>query len=189
MMNSTNHTAHFLAAAILAAGIAAACDSGDSDSPGVPPIPQDDVAYIDTLVPHHRDAIGMADHVIARGASAEMKVMAEQMRADQVAEVELMLRIRSDLAGSAMVDATVDPHMESEMAEMATASGHELEVMFLREMVPHHAGAVVSSHRALPNLTNQELRDLALLTIDKQTREATEMLDMLEAHGGEVGVR
>jgi uncharacterized protein (DUF305 family) len=183
MTNSTTRKAHWVAAAVLTAGLAA-CNSNDAEEPDVPPIPEDDVAYIDTLVPHHQDAIEMADHVISRGTSAEMKAMAEQMKADQAAEIDLMLRIRRDIAGGDEIDAAADPHMESEMAEMATMSGHELEVMFLREMVPHHAGAVVSSHRALPNLTNQELRDLAVLTIDKQTREAAEMLDMLEAHGG-----
>jgi uncharacterized protein (DUF305 family) len=187
MTNSMTLKVHALAAAALTLGIAA-CDSSDSDGSDVPPIPEDDVAYIDTLVPHHQDAIEMSDHVIARGTSAEMRTMAEQMKADQAAEIELMLRIRRDIAGSDSIDAATDPHMESEMAEMAELSGHELEVMFLREMVPHHAGAVVASHRALPNLTNQELRDLAVLTIDKQTREAAEMLDMLEAHGGSLAI-
>jgi uncharacterized protein (DUF305 family) len=188
MTNSRTRKPHWVASGLLIAGIAA-CNSNDSDGTDVPPIPEDDVAYIDTLVPHHQDAIDMAHHVIMRGASAEMKAMAEQMKTDQAAEIELMLRIRRDVAGSDAVDAAEDPHMQSEMAEMATMSGHELEIMFLREMVPHHAGAVVSSHRALPNLTNQELRDLALLTIDKQTREAAEMLDMLEVHGGSLATR
>jgi uncharacterized protein (DUF305 family) len=72
-----------------------------------------------------------------------------------------------------------DPHGEEDAAKLQAARGSEVDAMFLEEMVPHHAGAVSLSHRALDNLSDPELRDMAQTTMVMQTREMNDMLDML----------
>jgi uncharacterized protein (DUF305 family) len=176
---------------LLVAGIAAmgalACDSNDEDPSEIdepPPIPEDDVAYIDFLAPHHQDAIQMADEEISRGGDDEVVAMASDMKEVQLAEIDTLQRIRVELAGSEVPEETLepdaaDPHMTSDMGAMEEAAGADLDRAFLWHMVPHHASAVVVSHRALPNLENAELRSLAEMTIIAQTREMNAMLDML----------
>ena len=161
------------------------CDSSsDAEGNTPPPIPSDDVEYIDFLVPHHQDAIRMADEEIERGASEEVVSMARDMKEVQLAEIETLERIRADLTGDptsgADLESQEDPHMTSDLGRMEDMAGSELDRAFLWEMIPHHGGAVIVSHRALPNLEDAELRDLAETTISAQTREMNAMLDMLE---------
>jgi uncharacterized protein (DUF305 family) len=169
-------------AAVVAVTAAIACNDSDESSGMAPsPIPEGDVAYIDMLTKHHQGALEMANHEIERGASAELKAMAAMMKQDQQAEIDLMQQIRQEIAPDEDNDAVDDPHMLADMEHMATLSGGPLDEMFIRDMIPHHAGAVMMSHNALPNLEDQRLKDIAATTIVKQTRESNTLLDMLES--------
>lgn len=136
-----------------------------------PQIPKGDVELIDTLVPHHRAAVEMADMELERGSDAEVKEMAAKMKADQSAEIEQLLKIRAELTGCTNVTKFPDPHMERDMDMMMSMSGAELDLMFVEDMIPHHAGALVFTHNALPNLKNGELDTLAHEIIDAQSME------------------
>lgn len=164
----------------VAATLAACQDEDVADSREPPAIPANDVDFIDQLVPHHEDAMAMADEVLARGADAELKAMAERMKGAQAEEIDMMQAARADMTGRAAADPVEDPHSEGDMSDLAGLSGVELDRAFLRHMIPHHAGAVVLSHRALENLERDDMRELAGMTIVAQTREMNEMLDMLE---------
>ena len=175
-----------VAAAIAVGGtLTTACTDEDaaSDSRQPPSIPANDVDYIDQLVPHHESAIAMADEVIARGSDPEVRAMAEDMKATQQEEIATLTRARAQLTGREAVDPVMDPHSDIDMAELAEMSGPELDRAFLRNMIPHHAGAVVLSHRAMPSLERDDTRELAEMTVVMQTREMNAMLDMLERLG------
>lgn len=66
------------------------------------------------------------------------------------------------------------------MAAMHDMSGAELDQMFLEEMIPHHAAALPTSHRANPHLTRPELKTLADKMFVAQGEEIGEMSSMLE---------
>ncbi len=158
-----------------------ACGSDDSSAESVapPPIPRSDVDLIDNLVPHHAMAIEMANIEIAKGTRDDVKQMAMMMKATQQDEIARMEQIRMRVDGSGEVPSMDDPHGETDMAELDAATGADVDTMFLENMIPHHAGAVSVAHRALDNLSDAELRDMAQNTIVMQTREMNKMLDML----------
>lgn len=171
-----------LFASLFLVAFAAGCsDSSDGEVGTVepPPIPASDVDLIDNLVPHHREAIRMADEQIARGASGDVRAMAEEMRADQQREIDELLAIRAELEPGVQLRTMSDPHSERDHDVLASAAGAELDVLFLENMIPHHAGAVSLAHRAMPYLTVPKLQEIADMTVVKQTREMNEMLDML----------
>jgi len=177
--NTRGSWGHWLLGAMAMTAVAA-CDAED-DAGAPTDTPRNDVEYIDALVPHHRAVIMMADEVIQRGESPEVRAMAQQMKAEQAAEIERMERLRAGLTSTEPPPETMsDPHMTADLAAMRKLDGSALDERFLRDMIPHHAGAVVLSHRALPNLRTSELRELAETTYTKQTREMNEMLDVLE---------
>lgn len=148
----------------------------------IPLTPDSDVTFIDFFVPHHRAAIEMANEEIARGASADVKAMATMMRDAQTAEVETMTKSRRALTGSSEPpEPPHDQHMMDDMAAMHDMSGAELDQMFLEEMIPHHAAALPTSHRANPHLTRPELKTLADKMFIAQGQEIGEMSSMLEA--------
>lgn len=161
--------------------LAIACDDDTTEVESVapPPIPLSDVDYIDNLVPHHEMAVQMADAVIARGADQEVKSMAAEMKAMQQEEIDVLRDIRTRVAGSDRIAAMRDPHVELDIQELEAASGSAADVMFIENMIPHHAGAVSLSHRALDQLSEPQLIEIANNTIVLQTREMNEMLDML----------
>ena len=152
--------------------------SDNNDPPRPPDIPSDDVAFIDGLVPHHKMAIEMASEEVARGGSAEVKAMAQEMIDVQQAEIDLMLSVRRDLSGTSVIAKIEDPHGNEDLVGLQQLAGVALDRNFLDEMISHHAGAVVLAHRALPNLTRPELLGLATNTIEMQTREMNTMLDV-----------
>lgn len=156
-----------------------ACSSNNkSDPPEAPDVPQDDVALIDGMVAHHQRAIAMANEEIARGGSQDVKDMASQMIAKQQQESDMLLQIRKEVAGSSAIARVADPHSDLDMSDLQSLSGTDLDVAFLANMIPHHASAIVMAHRALPNLDRADLVDFAHSTIDDQTKEMGNMLEM-----------
>lgn len=145
-----------------------------------PQLPADDVELIDTLVPHHQMAVHMAEMELARGADAEVKTMAERVKRDQTKEIEELLAIRKELTGCTAVAPIPDPHMDRDMQMMMEMSGRELDIMFVADMIPHHAGALQFTHYALPNLHEPELIALANNVIDAQAMEVGELHTMLQ---------
>lgn len=166
---------HTLPAVLLLASAIAGCDTQhESDS-----TPKSDVQFIDAMVPHHRMAVHMADMVLARGDSADIKEMAQVMKDAQTAEITKMESIRMQLAGSAEVPDHEDEHAEADMQKMMDASGTALDRLFLEEMLPHHAGAITMAHEAMPYLEQSELKVMASQIIADQAKEIGQIGEML----------
>lgn len=141
-----------------------------------PQHPRGDVELIDTLVPHHRMAVHMAEMEIERGSDPEAKAMAERVKRDQTDEIARLLAIRSRLQeGCSEVPDLRDSHMEEGMEEMMEMSGAALDLMFVDDMIPHHAGALQFTHYALPKLHDAELIAIANNVLDAQAMEVGEL--------------
>ena len=104
----------------------------------------------------------MAEEVIARGLSAQVRALATTIREQQLAETATMSRVRNEVAGNAQPSAAPpDKHMNSAMERMMSSSGAALDAMFLGEMIPHHAAALPTAHRAKPHVNRPELAQIA----------------------------
>lgn len=163
---------------LLATSLVAACsEPGDAIPP--PFTPANDVQFIDGMIPHHQGAVMMADHILERGQSSELKAMAQRMKTSQNQEIERMRAARQALTGSGDTPPMNDPHMIADMMRMMQLSGDTLDRAFLQDMIPHHAGALIMSHRALPNLQRPDMQELANQILDSQAREIGELNKML----------
>ena len=148
----------------------------------VPYTPADDTAFIDFFVPHHQNAIEMATMVIEKGAHAEVKALAQRIKDAQTAEIAKMKAARQQIAGSPdSPSPPPDQQMMAEMAKLMTLSGAALDILFLQEMIPHHAAGLSPSHRALPRLQRPDMGQLALDIFSAQSKEIGEMHDLLDA--------
>jgi uncharacterized protein (DUF305 family) len=169
-----------LSAALL---IGAGCmDSSEHDgtTEGVAPVVIDnDVEFIDAMVPHHEMAVMMADMELAKGSDARVKEMAQTMKEAQTTEIAELKATRKRLTGSDEVPEMHDPHMDEDMDAMMGAQGAALDRMFLEHMVPHHAGAIQMAHNALPNLKEADLKEMADMIVDSQSEEIGMIHDML----------
>ena len=170
-----------LAAALVGVGILGCGGSGDGINAGanaytIPFIPKSDVQYIDAMVPHHMMAIDMSQMVLDRGASAQIKAIAQALKDAQGPEIAMMKSVRKTLTGSDVIPAApMDPYLDKMMMDMGGMSGNELDMMFLKSMIGHHSEAISIAERALDNLARTDMKANAEAVISDQAREIGEM--------------
>jgi uncharacterized protein (DUF305 family) len=153
-----------LMAALAAAALftAAACgnDNGYSTGDGYGPDPSAehnaaDVTFAQQMIPHHEQAIVMAELAESRAESRDVRSLATAIEAAQGPEIAIMTgwleSWGEDVPDSIMggndhgaMDHGDMPGMMSEeqMATLEDASGAEFDELFLRMMIEHHEGAI-----------------------------------------------
>lgn len=127
---------------------------------------------------HHRMAIDMAKLEVSRGGDADVKALAERMRDAQSEELDALEAAEQALGGSD-APAPEDPHAAADMDAMHDMSGTELDEMFLRDMIAHHAAGLAPAHRSLARLERAELKALAASMMSAQAGEIRTMKEML----------
>ena len=119
--------------------------AGNSYSP-------DDVKFMQDMIPHHNQAVQMAELVSDRTNNQELRDVAGRIDASQVDEIDFMDGWLSD-RGEAVPETTAHlaMHMShvmagmaspEDMARLAELEGTEFDRLFLTLMIAHHEGAV-----------------------------------------------
>lgn len=181
-MNPNKLLGSLLLTALLLPTLAFANDRRVQNTTPPPYTPRTDADFIEALVPHHLDALEMARMEVERGTRPEVRAMAQGMIADQTREIELMTAEYRALTGRGRVPPPpTDRHMRNDMTRLERATGAAVDAVFLEEMIPHHAGALVLAHRALPYLRRQALRDLAQNVQNAQAAEIGQMQELKAA--------
>ena len=137
-------------------------------------LPENDVAFVDCMVPHHQMAVAMAQHVAERGSADAVKALASRIITAQTAEIATMRTARREVTGAE--DASYPEEYSDDMIEMlARLDGAALDAMFLDAMIPHHASGIVIADAAIPHLARADLREMAKGIVRAQTAEIVEM--------------
>jgi uncharacterized protein (DUF305 family) len=142
--------------------------------------------FIQEMIPHHEDAIIMADLALVQAEHPEVRELATTIKRVQAEEIALMRQWYRDWYG-------IDPPA-STMGRMGHGmGGHEqasidgavpFDRAFIEEMVPHHEMAVMMSTMALRHVDRPELRELLRSIIDGQSAEVAQMRSWYEAWYG-----
>jgi uncharacterized protein (DUF305 family) len=174
--------------------VAAGC-GGDGDS-AVPAVDQQtvasgqvpfDQAFIDAMVPHHREAIEMAKAANSRGLTEpDLEKIANDIIASQQGEIDQMLAWREQWSGSPQLGG-IQPEVlgvpESELG-MEHGSADEVtgaidvDATFAEMMIAHHEGAIAMAEAAMERGQHKEVKDLAAAIVDAQERE----IGIMEEH-------
>lgn len=185
---------------------ASACggdDTGTTDAETTLPagVNEADVAFVQGMIPHHRQAVEMSEMVIDGGSDPETIALAEQIKAAQGPEIDQMIRWLDEWGvttgdgesgdhgmhddGTAMMEGEVmegtGMMSDEEMDDMASMSGADLDAMFLRMMIRHHEGAIEMARTELEDGSNADALALAQTIIDTQQAEIDQMNSMLSA--------
>ena len=185
-------TAVAAAAAALVAG-ASACGTGGTDSgmsgmgssaSATSTAAQGDVMFAQMMIPHHEQAVEMADLALQdkAQASSEVRALAEQIAKAQGPEIETMTSWLSSwgAATSAPMDHSMPGMMgEADMSKLAGATGAEFDQQWLTMMVAHHEGAITMAEDVLGTTTNAEVKSLARAIVDGQQAEIVTMKQLL----------
>ncbi len=151
----------------------------------VPFSPDNDLEFSQFFIEHHQMAIDMAEQVLERGESMEVRALAQRIVDEQTEELQTLEAAVSAIgsAQAAPPETPPDPHTEADMEFMQTLSGAELDEMFLLDMIPHHAAGLPPAHRARPRLSREELQTMATNIFENQAEEIGEMRGLLEEMG------
>lgn len=170
-----------------------ACGGDDEDGEKERPEPsatehnEADVEFAQAMIPHHAQALAMADLTIERPLDKDVERLVEDIRAAQAPEIETMTDWLHDWdeevpetirdhanAGHDMehMDGMMD---DEDMAELADATDDEFQDLWLDMMIEHHEGAVDMAEDELDDGRYQPALDLAQQIIDGQTAEIDTM--------------
>ena len=150
------------------------------NSPGAANAPYE-LQFLDTMIVHHQGAIDMAQLVATRAQHPELKQLAKNIIADQQKETDKMKSWRQQWFSSAEQAVNMDlPGMSQGMADMNLdrldeLKENEFDLEFIRQMIPHHEGAVTMAKDLLAHQPRAELRTLAENIIDSQQGEINQM--------------
>ncbi|KOT89949.1 copper resistance protein [Streptomyces sp. NRRL F-5755] len=151
-----------------------------------------DVSFAKGMIPHHRQAVQMAEMAGSHGASPQVEDLAGKIKKAQGPEIKTMSgwleawgeKVPEDMDGMGGMDhggSSPMPGMMGmhEMGELKKSSGHAFDTMFLTMMVKHHQGAVQMATTEQKSGAYGPARKLAQDIITSQNAEISQMQQML----------
>ncbi|MGR4878621.1 DUF305 domain-containing protein [Streptomyces sp. LARHCF249] len=147
-----------------------------------------DVAFAQGMIPHHRQAVEMADLAPSRAESAEVKKLAEAIKKAQDPEIRTLSGWLTSWgehvpapgaadhsghgAGSGMMTA-------EEMQKLGKASGKAFDTAFMELMIKHHEGAVAMAATERAEGAFPAAKTMAEAIISSQSAEIATMNGLL----------
>lgn len=167
-----------------------------------------DVAFLTQMIAHHQEAVEMSDLVLAEpaatsGGDAGVRVIAQQIRDAQAPEVGQMKAWLKewgavpesdsstdgmegmdgmDMSGESPSESGMNGMMtEDQSKQLSTASGADLDRLYLELMITHHEGAIEMAQTELKEGKNPATLKLAQGVINTQQAEIEQMQALLTA--------
>lgn len=153
-----------------------------------------DVTFAQEMIPHHQQAIEMADLAEPRAESQAVKDLATDIEAAQGPEIETLTGwleswgedvpeegLSSMDHGDMSSDDMGGMMTEDEMADLEAASGAEFDQMFLTMMIEHHEGAIEMAKTERSEGEFPEAVDMAKEIETTQAEEIQTMQDLLNS--------
>ena len=149
-------------------------------SPGAAEQPYD-LQFIDTMILHHQGAVDMALLVKTRSRQAELSGLAKSIIDDQTKEIAQMKKWREErFAGKpAAVNIDLEGMRDGmtgmDMPKLDSLKESLFDLEFIKQMIPHHEGAVSMAKEALQKSENPEIKELAESIVRSQDMEIKKM--------------
>jgi uncharacterized protein (DUF305 family) len=148
-----------------------------------------DVAFATMMIPHHAQAIAMADTALKQATDPKVKALAVKIKAAQSPEMKRMSGCltswgepvpgaadSSDMSGmGGMGGQTGGMMSEDQIADLGKATGSDFDRMWLQMTVKHHQSAVAMAKTALVQGRNPDAKKLAKSIVDGQSTQIAEI--------------
>ncbi len=141
--------------------------------------------FIEQMIPHHEDAIAMADIALTKAEHQEIKQLAQNIKSSQSREIEFMKKWYQDWFGQEFSFTPVAfAHGQGMMNMGMMGNDTDLERLknaqpfdkaFIEEMIPHHQMAVMMAQMLQTTTQRPDMKSLAHDIIDAQTKEIGQM--------------
>ena len=149
-------------------------------SPGAKDAPQE-LQFIDSMIAHHKGAIEMAKLANGRTENEVLKKFAEGIVNAQDREVTEMMRWRARWFDGKSAAINMEfPGMQEgmggmDMAKLKILQGTEFDLEFIRQMIPHHDGAIKMAEGLKAGKRYSDLTNLAATIKKDQSGEIEQM--------------
>ncbi|MDP2775497.1 MAG: DUF305 domain-containing protein [Nocardioides sp.] len=145
-----------------------------------------DAEFLTGMIPHHQQALEMAELAETRAESPEVRALAERIAAAQAPEILVMADWLVDHGhevpdhghGGLHAD-MIGMLSDDQMAALADADGTAFDELFLTGMVQHHEGAVAMALTVLSDGEDQLVNELASDVNASQSAEIARMQALL----------
>ncbi|GGQ20818.1 lipoprotein [Streptomyces griseomycini] len=149
-----------------------------------------DVAFAKGMIPHHRQAVEMADLAPDRARSAGVRKLAADIRKAQGPEIETLSGWLTSWGEEVPAEGAVDHSghgtgdmggmmTDEEMSELGKASGEAFDTAFMELMIKHHEGAVEMARTEQADGAFGPARKMAGEIIASQGAEIEQMNELL----------
>jgi len=158
-----------------------------------------DIAFAQLMIPHHRQAVEMADLALRYASSAEVEELATQIKGAQDPEIEQMTQwLKSwgaplvmpgsdasgmpgtDHSGMDMGGVGMAGMMSAEdMASLSDSRGADFDRAWLQMMIAHHQGALSMAEEVLAATDDPQVTALANAVVKGQQAEIDTMQQLL----------
>ena len=149
-----------------------------------------DVAFATGMIPHHQQAVEMADMALKQASSSEVRDLATKIKAAQDPEIKTMSSwlaawgkpVPTDMSGMGSMDGMAMDGMmtDQEMTDLSKATDVAFDRMWLTMMIKHHQGAVKMAQAEGQSGMNPEAKKLAQAIITAQNAEISRMTVLLK---------
>lgn len=144
-----------------------------------------DAIFIEQMIPHHDDAIAMADLALTRAEHPEIRMLAEDIKRTQTEENAQMrqwyrewygMDVPAARTGFGMMGRGMGRMMGGGLVDLEDlADAEPFDKAFIEQMIPHHRMAIMMSRMAGANTLRQEIRVLTDSIVRSQSSEIEQM--------------
>ncbi|MFF7884073.1 DUF305 domain-containing protein [Streptomyces sp. NPDC020794] len=157
----------------------AAARAGDAD--------EADVTFAQMMIPHHEQAVEMAQLADGRASDAEIKDLAAKIEKAQDPEIKTMTgwlkswgkpTAKGDMPGMGMGG---DGMMsDKDMKELKAMQGKEFDKMFAQMMIDHHNGAIAMAKTEQKSGQDADAKKMADAIVTGQSAEVKQLKSILD---------
>ncbi len=140
-----------------------------------------DHQFIEEMIPHHEDAVLMAELALTKADHAELKNLAENIKREQSREIDEMHSWYESWYGTDVPESVIEmggmgQGMMGGMTDLKSLENAELfDKEFIEQMIPHHQMALMMVSMMLQGTEHEEMKKLAEDIIRTQTDEINQM--------------
>ena len=180
--------------ALVACGNAAGQPSGAAQplatpSPSATAFNRADVSFAQQMIPHHQQAVHMADLAVIRASSPQIRQLARTIKAAQSPEIHTMTGWLQAWGQPTAMPVNPMGGMEhampgmmssQDMSRLGATHGQPFDRMFLQMMIIHHQGAIEMAKTELAHGANPGAKRLARSIEVSQSAQIRYMRQLLQ---------
>ncbi|MEV0197134.1 DUF305 domain-containing protein [Nonomuraea sp. NPDC050691] len=142
-----------------------------------------DTMFAQMMIPHHEQAVEMADLAATRASDPEVKELAAKIKTAQAPEIQTMKDWLTDWGvhpdSGGMGHSMPGIISEEDMKKLEAAKGKAFDKLFVQHMIAHHDGAIEMARTEQANGSNPKAKELAKTIETTQQAEVEQLQKIL----------